>query len=262
MEKVHRGVITIILLVMFCLPAHAFLYGENGPIARINGDEPITNYKHDSKSRLIERDGKFWVVLTFEGVGDFNQVNTIPGVVDVTFGPSWIGNVDYDAGGSAGGGNFANEPSPDTVVGGSGCGAPSCGDNDPIIFSEGVNYVSLYYSAGPNSLPFVVKAYGEFNQLLAQAVGHTIGTAADGAPCGGDPTGNWCLWEQREVIVPASSDLIFSIVIESEMMYYSIDSMELSLGEVDLLPSMSLYGILMILLGIGLLMTFYPTMKS
>ena len=52
------------------------------------------------------------VTLTFEGIGDFNPVGNFY-APDYIFSPSTLALVDSDAGGS---GNFANEPSPSTVM--------------------------------------------------------------------------------------------------------------------------------------------------
>ena len=58
------------------------------------------------------------IVLTFEGVGDLNPVGEFYNGVGgpdygISFSPETLALVDSDAGGN---GNFANEPSPSTVM--------------------------------------------------------------------------------------------------------------------------------------------------
>lgn len=142
--------------------------------------------------------------IDFEGVGDFQPVGTVSGVPNVTFGPSWLGLVDGDAGG---GGNFANEPSPDTV-------AFFLEPADPIDFDTGVQFIQVFYVASAISVPVTLEAWdgpGGSGALVDSAVGNTVGTDFDGAPCTGDPTGNFCLWDVIELA--AAQNNILSITL-------------------------------------------------
>ena len=60
------------------------------------------------------RDGITCSFIDFESCSHAVPIGKIPGTIDVTFGSSWLGVVDEDAGG--GNGNFANEPSPDKTA--------------------------------------------------------------------------------------------------------------------------------------------------
>ena len=53
--------------------------------------------------------GQQCTTITFEGLGDLAAVPTIEGINS----PGWLSLIDYDAGGN---GNFANEPSPQTIM--------------------------------------------------------------------------------------------------------------------------------------------------
>lgn len=143
--------------------------------------------------------------VDFEGVGDQQPVGTVAGVPQVTFGDSWLGVIDADAGGM---GNFANEPSPDT--------ATSFLDTlDPITFDTGVQYIELYYVASAISLPVTLTAWdgpdGTGN-VVGTSVGNTVGTDFDGANCSGDPTGQFCLWDLLSLA--AAQNNILSITLE------------------------------------------------
>jgi hypothetical protein len=127
------------------------------------------------------------VVLTFEGVGDELPVLNFynggaGGSLGISFGPDALGIVDSDAGGT---GNFANEPSPSTILfflGGQGAVM-----NVAAGFTTGF---SFFYAAANN--PGVVTVWDGLD-----ASGNLIGTlnlAANGSSCGGDPNGAFNCW--------------------------------------------------------------------
>lgn len=125
------------------------------------------------------------IVLDFEGVGNLNPVaDFYNGGGGVNYGISFSGPtlalVDADAGGN---GNFANEPSPDT-----------------IIFFTDANNAILNYAAGfttgfsffyTSAAPVSIKVYDGLG-----GTGNVLGTlnlAAQFADnCAGDPTGGFC----------------------------------------------------------------------
>lgn len=130
--------------------------------------------------------------IDFEGMADNQPVGTIPGQPSVTFGPAWFSLIDSDAGG---GGNFANEPSADTI-------AYFTAANEPITFSLGVSFVEVAYVASASSIPVTMNAYdgpdGTGN-LVASTNGNTVGNSSDGAACTGDPGGSFCLWDYMSI---------------------------------------------------------------
>jgi hypothetical protein len=125
-------------------------------------------------------------LLNLEGVGGFYNGGTgsqgSAGTnYGVGFGPNALAVIDADAGGT---GNFANEPSPSTV----------------LFFSTGtavLNYApgftdgfSFYFST--NTLTGVVRVYDGLN-----ATGTLLGSLnlpALGGDCQGDPNGGFCNW--------------------------------------------------------------------
>lgn len=142
--------------------------------------------------------GQTCALIDFEGLGDNQLVGTIPGPIDVTFGPSWLSLIDADDGGN---GNFANEPSESTVV-------YFLTSVDPIDFSQPVQFVQVSYVASAQSLPLSLTAWdgpGGTGNIVDVTQGNTLGTDFDGASCGGDPSGAFCLWDVLTLTAPTNS---------------------------------------------------------
>lgn len=132
------------------------------------------------------------IVLDFEGVGDNAIIGDFyNGGTDslgnsgtdyqISFGTDALGLVDDDAGGN---GNFANEPSADTIM----------------FFTSGtavLNYgpgfetgFSFFYTSSTAADVFVFDGLDGTGNLLA-----TLNlTAQHTTNCGGDPTGTFCNW--------------------------------------------------------------------
>lgn len=132
------------------------------------------------------------IVLDFEGVGDGAAINEFynggtdslgnSGVdYDISFGSNALGIIDADAGG---GGNIANEPSPDAVM----------------FFLTGtaiLNYMpgfdtgfSFFYSSSTAAQVFVYDGLNATGNVLA-----TLNLSAQfNDNCVGDPNGQFCNW--------------------------------------------------------------------
>ncbi|GAC13020.1 PEP-CTERM sorting domain-containing protein [Aliiglaciecola lipolytica] len=132
------------------------------------------------------------IVLDFEGVGNSAAINEFynggtdsqgnSGVdYDISFGSNSLGLIDGDAGGS---GNFANEPSADTV----------------LFFLTGtaiLNYTpgfdtgfSFFYSSSTAAQVFVYDGLNATGNVLA-----TLDLSAQFSDnCVGDPNGQFCNW--------------------------------------------------------------------
>ena len=132
------------------------------------------------------------IVLDFEGIGDQANINDFyNGGTDsmgnsgtdygIGFGSNTLGIIDADAGGT---GNFANEPSADTVM----------------FFLTGtavLNYAagfdtgfSFFYSSSTVASVFVYDGLDATGNLLA-----TLDLSAQGFDnCSGDPNGQFCNW--------------------------------------------------------------------
>lgn len=127
------------------------------------------------------------IVLTFEGVGDLNAVGEFyngdggPNY-GVSFSPETLALVDADAGGN---GNFANEPSPSTVM--------FFLEADEAILNVATGFTtgfSFFYSALEVGTVQVYEGLNATGTLLASL--NLAGQFADG--CVGDPEGAFCNW--------------------------------------------------------------------
>ena len=126
------------------------------------------------------------IVLDFEGVGDNNPVgqfyNGFGGPnYGIEFSPAALGLVDADDGGS---GDFANEPSPSTVV-------YFTEPNAILNFASGFDTgFSFFYSS---AIEAIVNIYddieGEGNLLASVVLSPQFGDN-----CVGDPEGSFCNW--------------------------------------------------------------------
>jgi len=159
-------------------------------------------------------------LIGFEGIPDNNAVGTYFGPVVVQFGSSWLGLIDADAGGS---GNFANEPSPETV-------AYFLDQNDiSITLTPAVRFVQFRYVAAAQSLPITVAAYDSLGNLISSAAGSVVGTSYDGANCVGDPGGAFCLWDQIS-LVSGTADIRSVKISGAISNYFAIDNLYFCTG--------------------------------
>lgn len=134
------------------------------------------------------------VVLNFEGLGDqdviqnfYNGGTSSLGYSGTNYGVQFLGNtmsiIDSDAGGT---GNFANEPSPSTVM--FFLTGSSTGMNVPAGFTTGFSF--YYSSAGTGS----VEVYDDLNGTGSLLASLPLPANFD-IGCTGDPTGSFCRWD-------------------------------------------------------------------
>jgi hypothetical protein len=119
--------------------------------------------------------------LTFEGIPNQTAVGSFYGP-DYVFSPATLALVDADAGG---GGNFANEPSPNTIM------FFTDANNAILNVTNGFTTgFSFYYSSATAASVNVYDALNGTGNLLA-----TLNLAAQyNTNCTGDPTGQYCNW--------------------------------------------------------------------
>jgi hypothetical protein len=127
------------------------------------------------------------ITLDFEGIGDLNPVGDYyNGAGGPNYGVSFSGAtlavVDADAGGT---GNFANEPSANTVM-------FFLNDNRAILnYAAGFDTgFSFYYSSSEAARVTVYDGINGTGNVLAQI---PLG-AQYNVGCSGDPTGDYCNW--------------------------------------------------------------------
>lgn len=134
------------------------------------------------------------IVLDFEGIGDqasiqdfYNGGTDSAGNVGTDYGVEFSGNtlgiVDADAGG---GGNFANEPSPDTIM------FWLTGGSSVMNFAAGFETgFSFFYTSSTAASIGIYSGLNATGDLLA-----TLNlTAQYNDNCSGDPTGTFCNWD-------------------------------------------------------------------
>lgn len=126
-------------------------------------------------------------VLTFEGVGDLNAVGEFynggaGGNLGVSFSPETLAVVDADDGGS---GNFANEPSPNTIM----------------FFLDANNAILNYASGFDTGFSFFYTSSTAATVTVYDGLdgtGNVLGTITVDAQhtnnCVGDPSGTFCNW--------------------------------------------------------------------
>ena len=126
------------------------------------------------------------IVLDFEGVGDNPVGDYYNGGAGpnygVSFSPATLAIVDADAGG---GGNFANEPSPNTIM------FFLEADNAILNFAAGFDTgFSFFYSSSTAASVNVYDGLDGTGNLLG-----TLSLTAQGFDnCTGDPSGDFCNW--------------------------------------------------------------------
>jgi hypothetical protein len=163
------------------------------------------------------------IVLDFEGLGDLEQVldfynggfggaGSGPGPdYGIQFGSASLAVIDSDAGGS---GNFANEPSPDTILFFlSGSAVMNVLDGFDTGFS-------FFYTS--TSFAGQVTVYDGLNatgNILA-----TLNLPALGSGCGGDPTGDFNCWDPVGVLFAGTA---FSVDFSGTANFIGFDNITL-----------------------------------
>lgn len=152
------------------------------------------------------------IVLDFEGVCDHCAVGDYYNDLGVSFNANTLAMVDSDAGGS---GNFANEPTPDTVLfflNGSAILNYAAG------FTDGF---SFYYTASSAATVTVWSGLNATGDLLG-SIYLPVNFNANG--CQGDPTGVYCNWNIGEL---AFADTARSIDFSGTANYVAFDNITL-----------------------------------
>ena len=122
------------------------------------------------------------IVLTFEGIPNSTPVGNFYAGQGIVFSPATLALIDADAGG---GGNFANEPTPDTIM-------FFLDANEAILnFAAGFDTgFSFFYTSSTAATVTVwdgVDATGNLLGSIDLAAQHTQN-------CVGDPSGTFCNW--------------------------------------------------------------------
>jgi hypothetical protein len=168
------------------------------------------------------------VVLNFEGLADLEPINDYyngglggfgsgPGPDhDITFGTDSLAIVDEDAGG---GGNFANEPSPNTVaffLAGSGVVMN--------VLSGFTTGFSFFYSSSAAASVTVYDGLNTAGNVLANLPLGAQGGASEGCNAAGDPNGYFACWTATGV---AFAGTAYSVSFEGAQNLTGFDNITL-----------------------------------
>ncbi len=200
------------------------------------------------------------IVLDFEGVGDqasiddfYNGGTDSDGNSGTDYGIEFSGNtlglIDQDAGGA---GNFANEPSPDTVL--FWLDDSSAILNVPMGFETGF---SFFYTSSTDATINIYDGLDATGTLL-NSIDLAAQFTANG--CTGDPTGAFCNWD---AIGASFAGTAFSIDFGGTANFTGYDDItfgSVTPGPVVAVPEPEIAGLAM-LVGIGMVAIGYHRRK-
>jgi hypothetical protein len=206
--------IAVVVLVAFVLVgsgATAFNNPRNSEAFPHNLSDSM--YQVDSKPSLsttpeavtTDTPGRSCTLINFEGLGNESPIPEFEGISS----PGWLGLIDADDGGT---GNFAYEPSPNTIAFWLGV--------DPyrdILFSEPVSEVSFYFAS---SVDVQLEAFDSDGNSVATATGlanYLLGP-------GGDPTGDYNQWDP--IKVETNNNVITRVRVSGDVNQTGIDNLE------------------------------------
>jgi hypothetical protein len=150
--------------------------------------------------------GMVCTTITFEGVGNESPIPVFDGISS----PGWLGIIDQDAGGT---GNFAFEPSPQTIAFWLG-GAPGSRD---ILFDKPVAKVEFFYAS---FVTVQLDAFDEMGTIVKTSTGFAN---FDQGP-GGDPTGTFNKWDPLQV--EATGNKITKVRVSGNVNQTGIDNLK------------------------------------
>lgn len=167
-------------------------------------DTPVL--RQIQRQQQTVENGQICNTINFEGVGDLASIPAFDGVTS----PGWIGIIDLDAGGS---GNFAFEPSPQTIAFWLG-GAPGSRD---IVIADPVSRIEFRYSS---FVTVNMQAFDRNNNQVSSASG---GANFNQGP-GGDPNGTFNKWDP--LFVQADQNVITRVRVSGNVNQTGIDDLK------------------------------------
>ena len=141
------------------------------------GTEPVVAPPASRQADPTVEDGAICTTIDFEGISNLGAVPEFDGVTS----PGWLGLIDADAGGS---GNFAFEPSPETIAFWLG-GAPGSRD---ILIADPASRLEFFYAS---AVTVQLAAFDADGNLVDSATGPPNFNQGPG----GDPNGTFNKWD-------------------------------------------------------------------
>ena len=235
---------TFLIALMF---ATGIVFGQLATIHDPNATVTVTQAQINAWGHANQIMPNNTIVLNFEGIGNLasigNYYNGGGGPnVGVYFGGTTLALIDEDAGGS---GNFANEPSPNTVMFFlSGGGATM---NVPAGFTTGF---SFYYSSNGQGTVYVYEGLdGKGNLLATQPFSSNYSNNS----CVGDPNGAYCHWDPMGVSFAGVAKSVSFTGVEDHCAFDDVTFGSITPGPTAV-PTMSQWGLIFLalaLLGVG-----------
>ena len=170
-------VLFLIVLTLFTARAQTRPSLSNG--SQAPGVTRIAQAETSNSSMESTENGQRCTTVTFEGLADNARVPAIQGI---NFN-GWLSLIDADAGGN---GNFANEPTPETIM-------FWLGSDPSIVLNNPASKIEFFYST---SVTLTVTAFDQSNNQIAQII-----RPANYSGCPGDPTGAYGCWTPLTVEV-------------------------------------------------------------
>ncbi len=178
----------------------ATVQSQTAPSSRAPGLRSV-----HSQQQTVE-DGQVCTTIDFEGVGDLAAIPAFDGITS----PGWLGIIDADAGGT---GNFAFEPSPQTIAFWLG-GAPGARD---IVIADATSRVEFRYSS---FVTVTMQAFDTGNNQVASATGAPNFNQGPG----GDPNGTFNKWDP--LFVRTDQNVIRRVRVSGNVNQTGIDDLK------------------------------------
>ena len=206
------------LFIFFC--GTIVLHAQVETISLPDNQSSITTEEINALGQQnMETGSRSTIVLSFEGLGDNDYINGFynggtsgDGFSGTNYGVEFgvaLGLIDEDAGGS---GNFANEPSPSTIM--------YFLDQNQAYMNVAAGFTtgfSFFYTSSYNGTVSVYDGLDGTGNLLGTA--NLIPNAQNGN-CSGDPNGFYCNWDAVSVSFSGTAK---SVVFGGQANYIGFD---------------------------------------
>lgn len=238
--------LTFFIALMF---AASLVFAQAPTIHNPNAKVTVTNEQIKAWGAASQKSPSSTVFLDFEGLGNSvpvgNYYNGGGGPnYGVYFSDNTLALIDADAGGS---GNFANEPSPSTIM--FFLTGSSATMNVPAGFTTGFSF--YYCSSGSGTVYVYDDLDGTGNLLASQPF-----SANYNINCTGDPGGAFCHWDPIGVAFSGTAKSVLFTGVQNSCGFDNVTFGSVTPGP-GTIPTMSEWGLIILGLALLALGTFY-----